>query len=55
MLRGAVGPLLDRGMQRNEELTSLLREVDARAAAEAEGAEPDQARVSSSSRKTNDS
>jgi len=55
VLRGAVGPLLDRGMERNDEMTSLLREVDARAAAGAEGAEPDQARVSSSSRKTNDS
>src|SRR4051794_25671871 len=54
VMRGAVGPLLDRGMQRNEELASLLREVDARDVAEAEGA-PAQARVSSSSKKTNDS
>jgi NAD(P)-dependent dehydrogenase (short-subunit alcohol dehydrogenase family) len=53
VLRGAAGPLLDRGMQRNEELTSLLREVDARAAAA--DTDPAQPRVSSSSRKTNDS
>ena len=55
VLRGAINPLLDRGMERNEELTSLLREVDARSAAEAEAPEPAQARVSSSSKKTHDS
>src|SRR4051794_608197 len=52
VLRGALNPLLDRGMERNDELTAILREVDERAVREASSSEPAQGRVSSSSKKT---
>ena len=55
VLRGALNPLLDRRMESDEELLSLLREVEERAEIEPERREPTQVRVSSSSRKTNDS
>ena len=54
-LRGILNPLLDRRMERDEELLSILREVEDRAAVEPERREPTQVRVSSSSRKTSDS
>jgi NAD(P)-dependent dehydrogenase (short-subunit alcohol dehydrogenase family) len=55
VLRGALNPLLDRRMEGDDELHSILREVEDRAVIEPERREPTQARVSSSSRKTNDS
>jgi NAD(P)-dependent dehydrogenase (short-subunit alcohol dehydrogenase family) len=54
-LRGALNPLLDRRMERDEELLSIMREVENRAAVEPERREPTQARVSSSSRNAGDS
>ena len=55
VLRGVLNPLLDRRMESDEELLSILREVEGRTAVEPERREPTQARVSSSSKKTNDS
>jgi len=55
VLRGALNPLLDRRMEGDDELLSILREVEDRAAIEPERREPTQVRVSSSSAKTKDS